>query len=222
MEGPADQQTSRPADQQASRPADQQTSRPAGQQASRPTDQQASRPTGWGRLVENDSYCDVPLTTDTHISLGIFIHKMCCFDYSNKLLIVYNKTDRLMAKWKYFPAYDYARTHTYYAGTRNNLAYIRISIHVPRPTQDRMNFSRFRRLISRSASSGSVPRHCYTLPLWYSHRGCLVFRSGMSVTDLPQIQSYIQPGNGRDYKCLLQQKLPFRVDHVCILQSTYR
>ena len=81
----------------------------------------------------------------------------------------------------------------YYAGIRNNLVYVRISIRVPCPTQDRMNFSRFRRLVSRSASSGSVPRHCYTLPLWYRHRGCLVFCSGMSVTDLPRIQSSIQP-----------------------------
>ena len=50
--------------------------------------------------------------------------------------------------------------------TRNNLVYIRISIGVPRPTQDRMNFSHFRRLVSRSPSSSSVPRYCYTLPLW--------------------------------------------------------
>ena len=76
----------------------------------------------------------------------------------------------------------------YYAGTRNNLVYVRISISVPRPSED---FSRFRRLVSRSASSSSVPRCCYTLPLWYRHRGCLVFCSGMSVTDLPQIQSSI-------------------------------
>ncbi len=60
-------------------------------------------------------------------------------------------------------------------------------------TQDRMNFSRFRRLVSRSASNDSVPRYCYTLPLWYRHRGCLVFHSGMRVTDLPPIQMSIQP-----------------------------
>ena len=88
-----------------------------------------------------------------------------------------------MAKRKCFTAYDYARARTYYAGTRNNLVYVRMSIRVPRPTQDRMNFSRFRRLVSRSASSGSVPRYCYTLPLWYRHRGCLVFCSGTRVTE---------------------------------------
>ncbi len=33
----------------------------------------------------------------------------------------------------------------YYASTRNNIAYVRISIGVPRPTQDRMNFSRSRK-----------------------------------------------------------------------------
>ena len=107
---------------------------------------------------------------------------------------VYTKTYRLMAKRKWcFPVYDYARARTYCAGTRNNLVYVRISIRVLRPTQDRMNFSRFRRLVSRSASSGSVPYHCYTLPLWYRHWGYLVFRSGISVTDLPWIQSSIQP-----------------------------
>ena len=89
--------------------------------------------------------------------------------------------------------YDYARARTYYAGTHNNLVYVRTSIRVPRSTQDRMNFSHFRRLVSQSTSSGSVPRHCYTLPLWYKHRGYLVFRSGMSVTDFPRIQSSIQP-----------------------------
>ncbi len=56
-----------------------------------------------------------------------------------------------------------------------------------------MNFSRFRRLVSRSASSGSVPRYRYTLPLRYRYRGYLVFRSGMRVTDSPPIQSSIQP-----------------------------
>ena len=89
--------------------------------------------------------------------------------------------------------YDYARTCTYYAGTRNILVYIRISIRVARRTQDRMNFSRFRRLVSRCALSGSIARYCYTLPLWYRHRGCLVFGSGTRVTDLPPIQSSIQP-----------------------------
>ena len=98
-----------------------------------------------------------------------------------------------MEKRKCFTAYDYARARTYDVGTRNNLVHVRISIRIPRPTQDRMNFTHFRRLISRSALSGSVPRYCYTLPLWYRHRGCLIFGSGTRVTDLPPIQSSIQP-----------------------------
>ena len=51
----------------------------------------------------------------------------------------------------------------------------------------------FRRLVSRSGLSGSVPRYCYALPPWQRHRGSLVFRSGTNVTGLPQIQSSIQP-----------------------------
>ena len=42
-----------------------------------------------------------------------------------------------------FAAYDYARAGMYYAGIRNNLVYVRMSICVPYPIQDRMNFSRF-------------------------------------------------------------------------------
>ena len=99
---------------------------------------------------------------------------------------VYTKIYHLMA-------YDYARACMYWAGTHNNLIYICISICVPRPIRERMNFSCFWRLVSWSTFSGSVSRYCYTLPLWYRHQGCLNFRSGMSVTDLPQIQSSIQP-----------------------------
>ena len=71
-------------------------------------------------------------------------------------------------------------------GTRNNLVYVRTSIHVPHPIQDRMNFSRFRRLFSRSASAvlfHATVIHCHCGS--YRHQGCLVFHSGMSVTELP-------------------------------------
>ena len=52
----------------------------------------------------------------------------------------------------------------YYADIRNNFIYVRITVCVSRPVNGRMNFLCFQRLISRSASSGSVPRYCYALP----------------------------------------------------------
>ena len=79
-----------------------------------------------------------------------------------------------------FPAYDYAHTRTYYAGTHNNLVYVRISIRVPRLTKDRMTFPRFRRFISRTPFFHATAIHChYGIDI---DRRCLVFRSGMSVT----------------------------------------
>ena len=80
-----------------------------------------------------------------------------------------------------FAAYDYVRLRNTYAGIRNNLVYIRISIRVLRPTQDRMNFFSF----SKARFSKRLKRFCSTLLLWCRHRRCLVFRSGMRVTDLP-------------------------------------
>ena len=81
-------------------------------------------------------------------------------------LTVYAKTYNLMAKWKCVPTYNCARARMYYASIRNNIVYVCVTISVSRPTRDRMDFSRFRRLVSQSASSGSVPRYCYTLPSW--------------------------------------------------------
>ena len=91
---------------------------------------------------------------------------------------VYTKTHPFNGKTEMMFYCVWLRTRAYVL--RGYTQYVRISIRVPRPTQDRMNFSRFRRLVSRSASSGSVPRYCYIVPLWYRHRGCLVFGSGTS------------------------------------------
>ena len=55
------------------------------------------------------------------------------------------------------------------------------------------NFLCFQKPISWSTYSGSVPRYYFALPPWYRHWWCFVFRSGMRVTSLPQIQSPSQP-----------------------------
>ena len=93
-----------------------------------------------------------------------------------------------MAKWKLcVPVYDYACARTYYVGTA--ILYVNtISIHVPCLTQDKMRLSHYQRLVSRNISSSSLPCYCYTQPLWYRHRRCLFFYSGLRVTDLPPIQ----------------------------------
>ena len=54
------------------------------------------------------------------------------------------------------PMHDCAYARMYYASKRNNVVCVCISIRVLRPTQDRMNFSRFRRPVFRSALSGSA------------------------------------------------------------------
>ena len=75
---------------------------------------------------------------------------------------VYTKTYNLMPKRKWCAStYDCARARRYYARTRNNVVYVRISIRVPRPTQDRIDFSRF----SKARFSKRLERFCSTLLL---------------------------------------------------------
>ena len=75
---------------------------------------------------------------------------------------VYAKTYNLIPKWKWCATtYDCAHTHRYYVRTRNNVVYVRISIRVPRPTQDRIDFSRF----SKARFSKRLERFCSTLLL---------------------------------------------------------
>ena len=52
------------------------------------------------------------------------------------------------------------------------------------PVQYEFFWVKFQRLVSRSASSGSVPRYCCTLPRWYGPWWCLSFCSGIRVTGL--------------------------------------
>ena len=97
---------------------------------------------------------------------------------------VYTKTYNLMTKWEWCTI-----THAHVCITWIYAMIWYTSVCVVPYQGQFMNFSCFQRLISQSASSGSVPCCCYTLPPWYGHQWCLIFRSGMSVTGLPQIPS---------------------------------
>ena len=100
-------------------------------------------------------------------------------------------------KW-YLPVYDYACACIYYVGIRNNRVYVRISIHVLHPTQDRMNFSRFKGSFLK-APRAVVPR--YSVHAIHYHYGKDIedvsFFVLERVTDLSRIQSSIQPERGQ-------------------------
>ena len=66
---------------------------------------------------------------------------------------VYAKTYNLMAKQKWCaPTYDCACVCMYYTSTHNNIVYVRITIHVPCPTQDNGFFS-FSKCLKRFCST---------------------------------------------------------------------
>ena len=68
---------------------------------------------------------------------------------------------------------------------RNNLVYVCISIRILRPTQDRMNFFSFSKARFLKHLKLFCSRYCNTLPLCED--------ASFFVTDLPPIQSSIQP-----------------------------
>ena len=122
-------------------------------------------------------------------------HYMCVkylHTKSSSILIitVYTKIYNLMAKRKWCVAtYDCARARTCCIRTTSS---VYCSVYHALPRTDWI-FLVFRRPITGSAYSGSVPFYRYTLLPWYRDRGCFVFHSGMSVTGLPRIRSSIQP-----------------------------
>ena len=88
-------------------------------------------------------------------------------------LPVYAKTYNLMAKQKWcVPTRDCIHTCMYYTSSRNNIAYVHITISVPRPTQNRMDVSRF----SKARFSKHLERFCSMLLL---HTATMVQTSRM-------------------------------------------
>ena len=75
---------------------------------------------------------------------------------------VYAKTYNLMEKRKWcVPTYDRTHTCMYYNSSCNNILYVHITIRVPHPTQDRMDFSHF----SKALFLKRLERFCSTLLL---------------------------------------------------------
>ena len=106
-----------------------------------------------------------PLCSNQHTQHFVYALVYTQGHYVNShsnVFTVYAKTYNLMPKRKWcVSTYDCARARRYYARTRNNVVYVRISIRVPRPTQDRIDFSRF----SKARFSKRLERFCSTLLL---------------------------------------------------------
>ena len=97
-----------------------------------------------------------------------------------------------MVKRKWFvPAYDYARVRTHYVGICNNLVYVCPHIYPSYPGQNEF-FS-----FSKAHFLKCLEWFCFTLLLYAATMVQTSrmphFCSGMTVTDLPPIQSSIQP-----------------------------